>query len=108
MQVEEEEAFSIRGRAHFVERGGGADDPGHHGNSSTLPIIALVVRGDCHFSDKVRFAQKMGAKAVVVGDSAEEGESEESQRQRTTLLNMAGLGGKYSPSTRLVAQTSLS
>ncbi|BGP13044.1 hypothetical protein JCM10213v2_000963 [Rhodosporidiobolus nylandii] len=33
--------------------------------------IALVQRGHCAFSDKVRFAQKHGAKAVVFGDMEE-------------------------------------
>ncbi|KAA1123712.1 hypothetical protein PGTUg99_007572 [Puccinia graminis f. sp. tritici] len=30
--------------------------------------IALIERGDCAFVDKVRYAQKLGASAVIVGD----------------------------------------
>ncbi|GAA6040134.1 hypothetical protein JCM8097_002044 [Rhodosporidiobolus ruineniae] len=36
-----------------------------------LGWIALVQRGDCPFSDKVRTAQALGAKAVVFGDMEE-------------------------------------
>lgn len=36
-------------------------------NRPTEPWIALVQRGDCEFVNKVREAQRLGAKAVVVG-----------------------------------------
>ncbi|BGP37076.1 hypothetical protein JCM10449v2_000980 [Rhodotorula kratochvilovae] len=36
------------------------------------PWIALVQRGKCPFSQKVRFAQERGAQAVVFGDESEE------------------------------------
>ncbi|KAG6860217.1 hypothetical protein C0995_014027 [Termitomyces sp. Mi166 len=36
-------------------------------NQPTEPWIALVQRGDCEFVKKVREAQRLGAKAVVVG-----------------------------------------
>ncbi|KAL7416146.1 hypothetical protein BDY24DRAFT_381175 [Mrakia frigida] len=87
----EEESFWF---GELVAGGNNETGGDHHvsRNSSTLPLIALVVRGDCHFSEKVRWAQKMGAKAVVVGDSAEKGETDEVGRTRHTLINMAGLG----------------
>lgn len=34
--------------------------------------IALVQRGECPFSNKVRIAQDLGAKAVIFGDETEE------------------------------------
>ncbi|POY74786.1 hypothetical protein BMF94_2059 [Rhodotorula taiwanensis] len=37
----------------------------------TGPWIALIQRGKCPFSEKVRFAQKHGAEAVVFGDQSE-------------------------------------
>ena len=47
-----------------------------HESNRTAPVnwIALVQRGNCPFSDKVRFAQSIGASAVLFGDqSYEEG-----------------------------------
>ncbi|GAA5989561.1 hypothetical protein JCM10908_000530 [Rhodotorula pacifica] len=35
------------------------------------PWIALIQRGKCPFSEKVRFAQRLGAEAVVFGDQSE-------------------------------------
>lgn len=32
--------------------------------------VALVRRGACGFADKVRYAQRLGALAVIVGDDA--------------------------------------
>ncbi|GAA5874115.1 hypothetical protein JCM3774_006745 [Rhodotorula dairenensis] len=37
----------------------------------TGPWIALIQRGKCPFSEKVRFAQRHGAEAVVFGDQSE-------------------------------------
>lgn len=62
--------------------------------------IALVVRGGCSFSHKVRSAQERGASAVVVADGPvwrgdghvpQEDEDEDEARQRDVLLTM------YSP-----------
>lgn len=54
--------------------------------------IALVVRGHCSFSHKVRAAQARGANAVLVADdTASEEETEEQGRTRFGLLTM------YSP-----------
>lgn len=54
--------------------------------------IALVVRGHCSFSHKVRAAQARGAGAVLVADdTASEDETEEQGRTRFGLLTM------YSP-----------
>ncbi|GAA5892218.1 hypothetical protein JCM8208_001484 [Rhodotorula glutinis] len=38
----------------------------------STPWVALVQRGECPFSQKVRFAQEHGAMAVVFGDESEE------------------------------------
>jgi E3 ubiquitin-protein ligase RNF13 len=40
---------------------------GRHSPSPSEPWIALVQRGQCSFADKAREAQRLGAKAVVVG-----------------------------------------
>lgn len=53
--------------------------------------IALVQRGKCEFVRKVREAQRLGARAVVVG-----GEDPEVTGNPDTLVNM------YSPGTFLV------
>lgn len=47
------------------------DPPTPHPPPPSLPQdwIALVERGSCSFIDKVRYAQKLGASAVIVGDS---------------------------------------
>ena len=50
------------------------------------PWIALVQRGGCQFVDKAREAQRLGAKAVVVG-----GDNPEIYGNPDTLVNM------YSP-----------
>jgi E3 ubiquitin-protein ligase RNF13/E3 ubiquitin-protein ligase RNF167 len=55
-------------------------------NQPTEPWIALVQRGKCEFVKKVREAQRLGAKAVVVG-----GEDPEISGYPDTLVNM------YSP-----------
>lgn len=55
-------------------------------NQPTEPWIALVQRGKCEFVKKVREAQRLGAKAVVVG-----GEDPELSGYPDTLVNM------YSP-----------
>lgn len=47
--------------------------------------IALVERGECAFSDKVRLAQELGAIAVVVGDAKHEYD-EDSQIERLVSL----------------------
>jgi len=57
-------------------------------NQPTEPWIALVQRGKCEFVKKVREAQRLGAKAVVVG-----GEDPEVSGYPDTLVNM------YSPGT---------
>jgi hypothetical protein len=54
--------------------------------------IALVFRGHCSFSHKVRVAQARGADAVLVADDVRrEGEMDEEGRERDGLLTM------YSP-----------
>ncbi|KAG6866186.1 hypothetical protein C0991_007736 [Blastosporella zonata] len=55
-------------------------------NQPTEPWIALVQRGECEFVKKVREAQRLGAKAVVVG-----GDNPETSGYPDTLVNM------YSP-----------
>lgn len=52
------------------------------------PWIALVQRGGCQFVDKAREAQRLGAKAIVVG-----GDNPEIYGNPDTLVNM------YSPGT---------
>jgi hypothetical protein len=55
--------------------------------------IALVVRGSCPFSTKVRAAQERGASAVIVGDGPERaGETDAEGRQRETLITMFSPG----------------
>jgi E3 ubiquitin-protein ligase RNF13/E3 ubiquitin-protein ligase RNF167 len=49
--------------------------------------MALVQRGECHFVDKVREAQRLGAKAVVVG-----GDDPEISGNPDTLVNMFSPG----------------
>jgi hypothetical protein len=54
--------------------------------------IALVIRGHCSFSHKVRVAEARGAHAVLVADDVKrEGEMDEEGRERDGLLTM------YSP-----------
>ncbi|KAF8230079.1 hypothetical protein L208DRAFT_140471 [Tricholoma matsutake] len=55
-------------------------------NQPTEPWIALVQRGNCEFVKKVREAQRLGARAVVVG-----GENPDVSGYPDTLVNM------YSP-----------
>lgn len=55
-------------------------------NQPTEPWIALVQRGNCEFVKKVREAQRLGARAVVVG-----GENPNASGYPDTLVNM------YSP-----------
>ncbi|GMK56341.1 hypothetical protein CspeluHIS016_0301810 [Cutaneotrichosporon spelunceum] len=50
--------------------------------------IALVERGGCDFAAKVLAAQERGAAAVVVGDSAHPGETDEEGRARENLITM--------------------
>ena len=59
-------------------------------NEPTEAWIALVQRGKCEFVNKVREAQRLGAKAVVVG-----GEDPDISGFPDTLVNM------YSPGTPL-------
>jgi hypothetical protein len=59
---------------------------------STPKKIALVVRGHCSFSHKVRVAQARGASAVLVADDVRRiGELDVEGRERDGLLTM------YSP-----------
>ena len=57
------------------------------------PWIALVQRGACQFVSKAREAQRLGAKAIVVG-----GEDPEISGKPDTLVNMfsPGLSGHFS------------
>lgn len=55
-------------------------------NQPTETWIALIQRGQCEFVKKVREAQRLGAKAVVVG-----GDNPETSGYPDTLVNM------YSP-----------
>ncbi|BEI81015.1 hypothetical protein CcaverHIS002_0201750 [Cutaneotrichosporon cavernicola] len=50
--------------------------------------VALVERGGCDFATKVLAAQERGAAAVVVGDSAHPGETDEEGRMRENLITM--------------------
>ena len=52
--------------------------------------MALVMRGGCTFVDKVRGAQRFGAKGVVVG-----GETEEQDRNGDGLVQMFSLGMSF-------------
>jgi hypothetical protein len=54
---------------------------------TALPM-ALALRGECSFAAKVRLAQALGARAVIVGDEALAGESEADQRRRQDLTTM--------------------
>lgn len=56
-------------------------------NRTSLPI-ALALRGECSFAAKVRLAQALGARAVIVGDQALAGESDIDQRRREDLTTM--------------------
>lgn len=64
-----------------------------HGHDQSKPKkIALVIRGHCSFSHKVRVAEARGADAVLVADDVRrEGEMDEEGRERGGLLTM------YSP-----------
>ncbi|GHJ83688.1 hypothetical protein NliqN6_0090 [Naganishia liquefaciens] len=63
-----------------------------HASPRNAARIALVVRGHCSFSHKVRAAQARGANAVLVADdTASDEETEEQGRTRFGLLTM------YSP-----------
>lgn len=61
-------------------------------NQPTETWIALVQRGKCEFVKKVREAQRLGAKAVVVG-----GEDPDTSGLPDTLVNM------YSPGASIFA-----
>ncbi len=64
-----------------------ADPSTPHPTRVTENWIALVQRGQCPFAEKVRAAQSLGAKAVIVGGwKVDEGE-------RDDLLNMFSPGG---------------
>lgn len=56
---------------------------GPHVPDPTEPWIALVQRGECQFVEKAREAQRLGAKAVVVG-----GDKPEWHGNADTLVNM--------------------
>ena len=56
------------------------------------PWIALVQRGACQFVSKAREAQRLGAKAVVVG-----GEDPNISGKPDTLVNMFSPGSFYCP-----------
>jgi hypothetical protein len=65
---------------------------------NTTRRIALIVRGHCSFSHKVRSAQARGADAVLVADdTASEEETEEQGRTRFGLLTMYSPGMSLSP-----------
>ncbi|KAG6836703.1 hypothetical protein H0H93_004679 [Arthromyces matolae] len=61
-------------------------------NQPTEPWIALVQRGECEFVKKVREAQRLGAKAVVVG-----GENPEISGDPDALVNMYSPGAAGTP-----------
>jgi hypothetical protein len=61
---------------------------GPHEPDPREPWIALVQRGGCQFVEKTREAQRLGAKAIVVG-----GDNPDIYGNPDTLVNM------YSPST---------
>ena len=63
---------------------------------SNDPWIALVQRGGCQFVDKAREAQRLGAKAVVVG-----GDNPDLYGNPDTLVNM------YSPGAYIPARSML-
>jgi len=65
---------------------GGPYEPG-----SNDPWIALVQRGGCQFVDKAREAQRLGAKAIVVG-----GDNPDRYGNPDTLVNMYSPGA-YAP-----------
>lgn len=60
----------------------------HRPRSRTALPIALALRGECSFAAKVRLAQALGARAVIVGDEALVGESDADQRRRQDLTTM--------------------
>lgn len=58
--------------------------------------IALLERGGCDFATKVLAAQERGAGAVIVGDTAQEGENREIGRMRVGgLITMFSPGMLY-------------
>ncbi|KAJ8080224.1 hypothetical protein PM082_017054 [Marasmius tenuissimus] len=57
--------------------------PGPNEPNPSEPWIALVQRGSCEFVAKVREAQRLGARAVIVG-----GDNPEVSRNPDTLVNM--------------------
>lgn len=58
-----------------------------------LNKIALILRGECSFSHKVRVAQARGAVAVLVADDVlRKGEMDEEGRDRDGLLTMFSPG----------------
>lgn len=60
--------------------------------------VALVLRGGaCTFSAKVRYAQSVGAAAVLVGDEALPGEPDDVGRHRTGPLVTMFSPGQYLP-----------
>lgn len=62
--------------------------------------IALVLRGECSFSHKVRVAQARGAVAVLVADDVlRKGEMDEEGRDRDGLLTMFSPGTLTYPSS---------
>lgn len=61
---------------------------GEHKPEVSETWIALIMRGGCSFVDKVREAQKFGAKGVVVG-----GENAEQDAHGDGLVQMYSLGG---------------
>jgi hypothetical protein len=61
--------------------------------------IALVERGKCDFATKVLAAQERGAGAVIVGDTAEDGETRAEGAKR-----VGGLITMFSPGMFLVEE----
>lgn len=60
---------------------------GHDGPEPSESWIAIVQRGQCQFVEKVREAQRFGARAVVVG-----GDDPEESGNADTLVNMYSQG----------------
>jgi hypothetical protein len=63
---------------------------------SNDPWIALVQRGGCQFVDKAREAQRLGAKAIVVG-----GDNPDLYGNPDTLVNMYSPGA-YMPARSMI------
>jgi hypothetical protein len=61
---------------------------GSHVPDPAEPWIALVQRGNCAFAHKAREAQRLGAKAVLVGGDAAHSD---------TLINMIDSGAPFAP-----------